>query len=134
MGTVVLDASVLLGLFDPLDALHEAAVDAVRASRVAGDRQVVPASVLAEVLVGAARTGDDAVIARRASVRGAFGECAPLDEAVAVAAARHRARHRWLRLPDALVVATADVLGADRVLTGDKRWQELDGVVVIGGG
>jgi PIN domain nuclease of toxin-antitoxin system len=41
-------------------------------------------------------------------------------------AARRRARHRSLRLPDALVLATADVAAADVVLTGGKRWADMD--------
>jgi predicted nucleic acid-binding protein len=35
-------------------------------------------------------------------------------------AAALRARHRSLRLPDALVLATAEVLGAAKVLTADR--------------
>jgi PIN domain nuclease of toxin-antitoxin system len=49
-----------------------------------------------------------------------------------VAAARRRARHQALRLPDALV-ATADAAAADVVLTGNKQWAALDRrVSVIG--
>jgi len=49
-----------------------------------------------------------------------------------VAAARWRARHQALRLPDALVLATADA-AADVVLTGDKQWAAPDRrVSVIG--
>jgi hypothetical protein len=29
-------------------------------------------------------------------------------------------------LPDALVLATVDVVQADAVLTGDKRWEGMD--------
>jgi PIN domain len=47
----------------------------------------------------------------------------PVDEAVAVAATRLRARHgSALRMPDALVLAYADVRKARRVLTTDARW------------
>ncbi|WP_322761122.1 hypothetical protein [Frankia sp. Cr2] len=53
-----------------------------------------------------------------------------MDEAVAVAAALRRARHQSLRLPDALVFA-ADVVGAETILTGDKRWQSLDDRVEV---
>ena len=48
----------------------------------------------------------------------------PIDRRIAAKAARLRARHgRALRLPDALVLATADVLRADRVLTTDAGLQ-----------
>jgi predicted nucleic acid-binding protein len=133
MGAVVLDASVIIALFDPLDALHAPAAAAARSRRDAGDQFIVPASVLAEVLVSAARKGDAELAARRALTIGAFGSPYPLDEDVAVAAARRRARHQALRLPDALVLATADVVAADVVLTGDKQWGALDRRVSVPG-
>jgi predicted nucleic acid-binding protein len=131
MGTVVLDASVVLALFDPEDALHASASAAARERRAAGDDFLLPASVLAEVLVGAARRGEAELAGRRALAIAAFGPPHPVDEEVAVAAARRRARHRSLRLPDALVIAAADVAGADAVLTGDKRWEGLDPRITV---
>jgi predicted nucleic acid-binding protein len=132
MGTVVLDASVVLALFDPHDALHVPASAAARRRRDARDEFLLPASVLAEVLVGAARQGPAEPDTRRALAAAAFGPPYPIDEEVAVAAARRRARHRTLRLPDALVLATVDVVQADAVLAGDKRWEGMDpGIEVI---
>jgi predicted nucleic acid-binding protein len=46
-------------------------------------------------------------------------------EDIAETAAELRAHHRALRLPDAVVIATGDVLGADAVLTGDARWRRV---------
>jgi predicted nucleic acid-binding protein len=126
VGKVVLDASVILALFDPEDALHAAAATAARQRRDDDDTFILPATVLAEILVGAARIGQDQLERHRSLTVTAFGSPWPVDEAVAVAAAVRRARHRSLRLPDAMVLATADVAGADAVLTGDKRWRELD--------
>lgn len=126
MGTVVLDASIVLALFDPEDSLHAPASAVARERRDARDEFLLPASVLAEVLVGAARRGAAELAARHALATAAFGPPYPIDEAVAVAVAQRRARHRSLRLPDALVIATADVTQADAVLTGDKRWQGMD--------
>jgi predicted nucleic acid-binding protein len=48
----------------------------------------------------------------------------PLTEDVAERAARLRARHRSLRLPDALVLAIADALDAT-VLTCDRAWKHV---------
>jgi len=126
VGAVVLDTSVVLALFDPDDALHDAAARAVRQHRADGDRIAIPASVVAELLVGAARMGDDELELRRHLVVAAFGPPVPLDESIAVRAARIRAAHRTLRLPDALVLATADAIGAEAVLTGDKQWKSID--------
>ena len=126
MGTIVVDSSVILALFDPKDTLHVAAATAVRSARDAGHTFVLPASVLAEVLVGAARRGTAELDLRHHQVVNAFGPPRCLDDPIAVAAAARRARHQTLRLPDALVIATADVIQADTVLTGDKRWGSLD--------
>ena len=45
-----------------------------------------------------------------------------LDEDIATQAAMLRARHRSLKLPDALVIATAEYSNADRLITTDHRW------------
>jgi predicted nucleic acid-binding protein len=86
MARIVLDASVILALFDPDDGLHSSAADAIRRQRAAGAEFSVPASVLAEILVGAARRGDNELRLRRRQTIAAFGEPVPVDEAVAVAA------------------------------------------------
>jgi PIN domain nuclease of toxin-antitoxin system len=48
----------------------------------------------------------------------------PLTAEVAERAARLRSIHRGLRLPDALVLATADVLEAT-ALTADRAWARI---------
>lgn len=45
-----------------------------------------------------------------------------LDAEIATRAAFLRARHRTLKLPDALVIATADATGGDRLITTDRKW------------
>jgi uncharacterized protein (DUF1778 family) len=50
----------------------------------------------------------------------------PATRAIGAAAASLRASHGpSFRLPDALVVATAVVLGADRIITTDAHWPAL---------
>ena len=131
MGAVILDASIVLGLFDPKDTLHAGSAEVVRRRRGAGDRFIVPASVLAEVLLGAMRRGEQEMQVRRGQVVAAFGAPYPLDEDVALAAARRRVRHSELRLSDAVVLGTADVVNASVVVTGDRRWRRLDPRVEI---
>jgi predicted nucleic acid-binding protein len=43
-----------------------------------------------------------------------------------------RARRTGLRLPDALVIATAVELEADHLLTTDRRWRALRGLGLRG--
>ncbi|MGL5860048.1 MAG: type II toxin-antitoxin system VapC family toxin [Phycicoccus sp.] len=126
MAPVVLDASVVLALLDPQDAHHPHATDIVRELRGRRVSWVLPATVLSEVLVGAARVDQRSVAHRRATIEAAFGLVRPVDEDVAVEAASLRARHRWLRLPDAIVLATASVDRAQAVLTADRQWTRTD--------
>jgi predicted nucleic acid-binding protein len=114
-----LDASVLIALLDPDDPHHQAARAALDAH--ADDDLRIPAHTLAEALVHPVRAGKEREA--RGLIAGLEVAVDPIDEAVAVAAARFRARHgSALRMPDALVLAYADVRKARRVLTADTRW------------
>jgi predicted nucleic acid-binding protein len=124
---IVLDASVLVALLDPADARHAAATAALR--RYAGDDLRVPASAYAECLTGPASAGRLADAKR--AIRSLVVEVVPLTEYVAEEAAELRAGHPGLRLADALVVATASVLDADVLLTGDRGWQALSSSVEV---
>jgi predicted nucleic acid-binding protein len=126
MGAVVLDASVLVALASRTDAHHAAAASAMRAHRRRGATFILPASVLAEVLVGVHRRDPAAVEARRRQLRDSFGRPRSIDEDVTVAAADLRGRHRSLRLPDAFVVAVAVVDHAEELLTADKALAKVD--------
>jgi predicted nucleic acid-binding protein len=126
MGSVVVDASVVLGLLDPRDTHHANATRALKKARAAGDDIVLPASALAEVLVGASRLGPSAVRTTEAFVDTIVDEVHVIDRAVARAAAQYRSSHRSLRLPDAFVLAVGSTLSADAVLTADTRWAKVD--------
>lgn len=128
MGTVILDSCVMLGMMDPTDALHEASARAVR------DRHredfVVPASVFAEVLVAATREGAKVVRAYEEMIDDIAREVRPIDRETAKAAAAIRAKHKAIRLPDALVLATGHMLDAE-VLTAYQKWSRVDRRVTI---
>ncbi len=125
MGLTVLDAGVLIAALDATDAHHAASVAALRAARQAGDGIVLPASAYAEALVGPSRRGAEAVATVDDFVDALPAAVEPVSREVAREAAGLRARHgRSLRLPDALVLATAVVVGADLVLTTDAEWPE----------
>ena len=123
MGLTVLDAGVVIGVLDSGDRHHTTSVAALTETRQRGDSVVLPASAYAEVLVGPARRGPRAEeVVRRLLARFPI-RLEPLGEEIAEAAARLRARHGDdLLLPDALVVATAVVTKADRLVTTDRRW------------
>ena len=118
MGALILDASVLIGLLDTADAHHERAVSDVEAGDQARRELIVPASAYSEALVAFARAGR--LADARAAIAAIGIEIAPLTAAMAERAAELRADRRYLRLPDAMVVACAQEIGGD-LLTYDDR-------------
>ncbi len=123
MALTVVDAGILIAALDASDAYHSAAIEALRGCRESGDAVVVPASAYAEALVGPSRRGADAIATVDAFLDALPASVEPATREVAREAAALRAEHgRALRLPDALVLATAAVMGADEVLTTDAGW------------
>ena len=122
MAIVVLDASVVIALLDASDAHNAAAVAAIGQAR--RETLVLPASAYAEILVDPLRRGPDAVAVVKRFVSDLGIHIEPLTPGVAEGAARLRARHGALRLPDALVLATAEALDAT-VFTCDRAWSRV---------
>jgi len=123
VAVVVLDASVLIAFLDSTDVHHARAVAAIAARRT--DELVVPASAYAETLVRPFRESAAAL----AKAERFFADFAIRIEPLSGDFARHAAelgsRHPRLKLPDAIVLATTDVLGAVAVLTADSAWTKL---------
>jgi len=133
MGLIVLDSGVIIGVLTSADVHHTAATAAL--SMVTGDPHrtlMLPASGYAEVLVHPFRAPDaHAAVAKvDAYLRALPVAINPMTEQIAKQAARLRAQHRVLRLPDALVIATALDNGAERILTTDDRWPIIPGLSV----
>ncbi len=126
MGLTVLDAGPVIAVLNGEDAHHTAAIDALRNAEEAGDRLVMPASAYAECLVYPAKRGAGAMTVVDEYLAALPASIEPLSDSIAREAARLRAKHgQRLPLPDALVVATALELHADRILTTDRRWPVL---------
>ena len=122
MALIHLDAGVIIGLLDRDDTHHLAARAVLAEALSQGDRLAMAASAFAECLVGPSRRGEDAVrVVRELFDRMPISVIA-LDTETAVLAARLRSTHRALRLPDALVIATAVQAQADQLITTDRRW------------
>lgn len=122
MGLIALDAGVVIGFLDGSDPHHERALQVLRAAIDRSSVLALPASVYAEVLVRPARRGAEAMQTVRELVERVPIRVAPLDDRTAAAAAELRANHRSLKLPDALVIASAAVLDADELVTTDRGW------------
>jgi predicted nucleic acid-binding protein len=122
MGLTHLDAGVIIAFLDGADAHHNAARSALSTSLDNAERLAIATSALAECLVGPARRSINAVELVRTVIDRLPVSVVHLDEEIATQAAMLRARHRSLKLPDALVIATAERSSADRLITTDRKW------------
>ena len=117
---VVLDSDAVVAFLDRADALHDAADEAIR-DLLGKNRLFASAVTYAEVLTGARLGRHD-----EKQVRGFFADLVskilPVDAEVADKAADLRARRKYLRMPDALILATAELHPEiDLIVTGDRR-------------
>ena len=129
MAVVVLDASVVIAFLDPDDALHDEAVEALTEHQHA--ELLIPTSAYAEILVAPHRRGAEAVAEVEAFITDLAIHLETLTPAIARLAARMRGGSRSMRLPDAFVLATAEELGAEVVLTGDESWARISERVTL---
>jgi len=126
VGLTVLDAGVVIAVLDAGDAHHAAALTALTDARDRGDQLVIPVSAYAECLVAPSRSGTAATATVNRFIDALPARIEPATRAIGATAASLRALHGpSLRLPDALVVATAAVLEADRIFTTDAGWPAL---------
>jgi len=119
---LILDASVLIGLLDTADSHHDRAIDDVEAGDREGRRLLLPASAYSETLVAFARAGRLEEARRAITAMGVT--VVSLTDTIAERAAELRARHGRLRLPDAIVLATAQEIGGN-LLSYDRRLSRL---------
>lgn len=119
---VVVDASILIAILDRNDAKHAVAVAAIDRLRADGLR--LPASAYAETLVRPFRRGAGAVAEVDETIDDLSIDVVAITRDIARRAAGIRARHPSMTLPDALVLATGEELGA-RVVTADAAWRRF---------
>jgi predicted nucleic acid-binding protein len=124
---VVLDSDAVIGFLDRKDALHGAADAAIR-DLVHEQRLLVSVVTYAEVLTGTWLGHHD-----EDQVRGFFAqlisEILPVDISVADKAAELRSRRKPLRMPDALIFATAETNpDVHLVVTGDAQAPKVPGL------
>lgn len=117
---VVLDSDAVIGFLDRGDALHERAESRVRELLRDGEALLASVVTFAEVLTGARRGHHP-----EDSVRGFFedllAEIVPVEIETAERAAELRGARPSLRMPDALILATADVRPDVELLIGGDR-------------
>ena len=126
---IVLDSDVVVGFLDRQDALHDAADAAIREF---ARRQRLVASVVTytEVMAGA-RLGHHNEDDVAGFFRGLLSAVLPVDTTVADMAAELRSRFKSLRMPDALILGTAETdPDVDLIITGDQQLTKVSGLGV----
>jgi predicted nucleic acid-binding protein len=124
---VVLDSDAVVGFIDSADELHESADAAIRAL-AAAQRLVVSVVTYAEVVTGA-RIGHHDLDAVTGFFTDVISRIVPVDAEIADRASELRAETRSLRMPDALIVATAELdPEVATLLTGDRAVGKLRGL------
>jgi predicted nucleic acid-binding protein len=124
---ILLDSTVIVGFLDADDALHEVTV--ARFKEIVGSHRLV-ASVIsyAEVMTGVSLGHHP-----KERVDGFFDtflkDLLPVDRTVAARAAKLRGKRRSLPMPDALILATADLQPEiETVLCADAGWPKVKGL------
>jgi predicted nucleic acid-binding protein len=122
VGSLVLDANVAIALFTAGDAHHDRALAELVGALDRADDLLMAASAYSEIMVHAVRSEQGELIDR--FVDRLRMEVVPTDREIGRRAAELRAARRGLRLPDALVVATAQARQAS-LLSFDAELERL---------
>ncbi len=130
MGFTLIDTSLVIAYADTTDVLHEAADRAITHAGRA-DELAISLITYAEILVGVFRRREGSAEAVERFLADTGMALQPVTQAVAVFSARLRAKHASLRLPDALILSTAEVIGARSLLTADARWRRYSPLATV---
>ncbi len=124
---ILLDSTVIVGFLDADDALHEASVARLR--------EIISSHLLVASVVSNAEvmTGVSLGHHPKKSVEGFFDilikDLLPVDVPVAARAATLRGKRKSLSMPDALILATADIEPeVETVLCADADWPKVKGL------
>jgi predicted nucleic acid-binding protein len=125
---VALDSSVVIGFLDRSDKLHEAADKEIRRLLRSNEQLVISVISYAELMTGAQLGHHD-----EEQVKGFFDDLIsrilPVDVAVADRAASLRAQAKSVAMPDALIVATAELAPeVTALVSGDRALTHLKGI------
>jgi predicted nucleic acid-binding protein len=124
---ILLDTTAIVGFLDQDDALHDAAVAELKR---AGASSAFAASAVSyvEVVTGVA-LGHHPEEAVEGFFDDLIRELLPVDRAVAARAGKLRGARRSLRMPDALILATADLHDdIESVVCADGDWPKIEGL------
>lgn len=127
MGLILLDSTIVVGFLDADDALHEIAVTRLR--------EIVGSHPLAASVISYAELMTGVSLGHHSHERvdrffdALVKDLLPVDRKVAARAATLRGKRISLRMPDALILATADLHeGIDTIICADDDWPKVKGL------
>lgn len=124
---ILLDSTVIVGVLDADDALHDVSVARVR-ELLRSEQLAASVISYAEVMTGAV-LGHHSTTAVGSFFDGLIRDLLAVDRAVAGRAAAIRGGRKSLPMPDALILATADLNEEiDLVLCADADWPKVRGL------
>lgn len=124
---ILLDSTIIVGFLDTDDALHEVAVSRLR-EIIASDPLAASVISFAELMTGVA-VGHHSHERVDRFFDAFVKDLLPVDRRVAARAATLRGKRISLRMPDALILATADLhedIGT--VVCADDDWPKVKGL------
>jgi predicted nucleic acid-binding protein len=130
--TVLIDTNPIIYILEgnPLGAPFRSIFEAVDSGRI---RALVTPITVAEVVSGPLKAGKEALVERyrRTITQNPGWDIRDIDADIAVLAARLRLRHA-LKLPDAIQLAVALEEGCSALVTHDRDFGAVSGLLVLG--
>jgi predicted nucleic acid-binding protein len=130
--TVLIDTNPIIYILEgnPLGAPFRSIFEAVDSGRI---RALVTPITVAEVVSGPLKAGKEALVERyrRTITQNPGWDIRDIDADIAVLAARLRLRHA-LKLPDAIQLAVALEEGCSALVTHDRDFGSVSGLLVLG--
>jgi predicted nucleic acid-binding protein len=127
VGLILLDSTVIVGFLDADDALHEIAVTRLR--EIVGSHQLAASVISYAELITGVSLGHHPHERVDRFFDALVKDLLPVDRKVAARAATLRGKRLSLRMPDALILATADLHeDIDAIVCADDDWPKVKGL------
>jgi predicted nucleic acid-binding protein len=127
VGLILLDSTVIVGFLDADDALHKASVARLR--EIVGSHPLVVSVVSYAEVMTCVSLGHHPQAGVDDFFDALIKDLLPVDRPIAARAATLRGKHKALRLPDALILATADAApDVETIICADDDWPKVTGL------
>ncbi len=124
---ILLDSTIIVGFLDADDALHEVA--ATRLRQIIGSHPLAASVITYAELMTGVSLGHHSQEHVDRFFEALIKDLLPVDRKIAARAATLRGKRISLRMPDALILATADLHeDIDTIICADDDWPKVKGL------